>query len=128
MSLHSSLRRIGVALTMATALVGITAGAAVVDAGTSVRVTVSCNSNPERATITNRGTTTFKVTKVGSTYLPRSGEPYSVNKTLSPGQSVTYQTGYAATTNVLSHQYIYNNDARDGARVTTSVGVYTSHC
>jgi hypothetical protein len=127
-SISTAARRIGVALTLASALLGVTASVAVVDAGTSVSVSVSCNTNPERTTVKNRGTTTFTVTKVGSTYLPRSNEPFRVSKTLQPGQSITFQTGYDATRNILTRQYIYNNDTRDGAKVVTSAGIFKRYC
>ena len=90
-------------------------GAAPAAAATSVKITLKCYSNPEKTTITNNGTVTFKVTKVGSTYHPYSSEPFSVSKTLAPGQSVTYQTGNAASgAYELSHLYIYNNNGQDG--------------
>jgi hypothetical protein len=128
-SFSKTARRIGLAVTLASTLLGLTASVAVVDAGTSVSVSVRCYSNPEKTIVKNTGTTTFKVTKVGSTYQPYSYEPFSVSKTLAPGQSVTFQTGYAASgANKLTGTYIYNDNGRDGTKVVTNVGTYTKHC
>jgi len=99
-----------------------------VAATTSVHIGLSCYGHPEKTTIKNTGGTSFKINTVGSTYKPYSFEPFTVNKTLSPGQSITYQTGYTAHTNVLTHDYIYNDNGLDGARVKTTVGTYTKHC
>jgi hypothetical protein len=91
-------------------------------------VTVSCRSNPERTTITNIGARSVTITRVGSIILPRSNEPYSVTKTLQPGKSVTYQTGGAASSNVLTQQYIYDDDVKtaEGANVRISSGKFFS--
>ena len=114
------------------ALAGIAAplpGIATADAAASVKITLKCYSNPEKTTITNNGTVSFKVQKVGSTYHPYSSEPFSVNKTLAPGQSVTYQTGsHASGATKLTNNYIYVNSGQDGVRVITSVGPFTKHC
>jgi hypothetical protein len=105
------------------------AGAPSVTAASSVKITLHCYSNPEKTKITNVGTHSFKITKVGSTYQPYSYEPFRVSKTLAPGQSVTYQTGRAARgTNALTRNYIYNDNGKDGAKVVTSVGTFTKHC
>ena len=43
---------------------------------------------------------------------------------------VTFESGQKADSNVLTKQYIYNNDvgSREGARVFTSVGRYIDKC
>jgi hypothetical protein len=99
------------------------------DAAASVKITLHCYSNPELTKITNNGTVTFRVTKVGSTYQPYAAEPFSVNKTLAPGESVTYQTGRKASGPYkLYGNYIYNDNGRDGVKVVTTVGTFTKHC
>lgn len=98
------------------------------NAATSLSIVLRCYSNPEKTTIKNTGTTTFTIRTVGSTYQPYSYEPFSVGKKLLPGQSVTYQTGRAAVSNVLTRNYIYNNNGLDGVRVVTSVSKYTKRC
>ena len=57
------------------------------DAAVGVKITLSCYTNPERTKITNVGTVSFKVTRVGSTYQPYAAEPFSVGKTLAPGHA-----------------------------------------
>lgn len=94
-------------------------------------VTANCYGNPETTVIKNVGSGPVTLTSVGSLYQPRSNEPFSVSRTLQPGQSVTYQTGAAASSNVLTQQYIYNNDvgSTEGARVRTSTGAtFTDRC
>lgn len=97
-------------------------------AASSIGISVSCYSNPERTTIHNYGSKAVTVSAVGSTYKPYSDEPFAVYKRLKPGHSITYQTGYDAHSNVLTRRYIYNNDAQDGTRVRTSAGTYTKYC
>lgn len=98
-------------------------------AAVGVKITLKCYSNPEKTTITNNGTVTFKVTRLGSTYQTYSYEPFVISKTLTPGQSVTYQTGRAASgAYALSRNYIYNDNGKDGTRIRTNVGTFTKHC
>lgn len=98
-------------------------------AAVGVKITLNCYSNPEKTKVTNTGTVTFTVTRVGSTYQPYSSEPFVVSKTLRPGEYVTYQTGRAASGPYkLYGNYIYNDNGLDGARVKTSVGTFTKHC
>jgi len=105
------------------------AGSPAVAASSPVKITLACYSNPEKTTIKNVSTHSLTVKTVGSTYKPYSFEPFTVNKVLAAGKSVTYQTGSKAKgANELSHDYIYNNNGSDGARVTTSAGTFTKHC
>lgn len=99
-----------------------------VDAAPAVGIRVSCYANPETTRITNNSSSSIKVKTVGSTYQPYSNEPFWVNRTLAPGTSVTYQTGYAASRNALTRRYIYNNNGLDGARVATTIGTFTKRC
>jgi hypothetical protein len=83
--------------------------------------------NPSRSR-KNNGARSITVRKVGSTYQPYSYEPFVVTKVLGPGEAITYQTGRAASRNVLTRNYIYNDNGRDGAKVVTSVGTFTKAC
>lgn len=49
-----------------------------------------------------------------------------MNKTLAPGESVTYKTGRGAGT--IYGNYIYNDNGKDGVKVVTSIGTFTKHC
>ena len=91
-------------------------------------ISLSCYTSPERTTIHNGTSHAITIDSVGSTYKPRSNEPFSVDKHLSAGASITYQTGSGAKHNVLTHQSIYDNNGKDGARVKTSIGTFKKHC
>lgn len=96
----------------------------------SVTVSLNCVANPELTTIKNGTDKAITITRVGSIHQPLKQEPFAVNKTLKAGESVTYQTGNKATTNVLSKKLIYNNEAKsaEGARVATSAGTVEKRC
>jgi hypothetical protein len=101
------------------------------EAAPAVEVNVNCTSNPETTAITNNTNKPIKVNKVGSIYRPRPGvEPRLVNKTLKPDKTITFESGQKADSNVLTKQYIYENDvgSREGARVFTSVGRFIDKC
>ncbi|MBX3031179.1 MAG: hypothetical protein KF809_13615 [Chloroflexi bacterium] len=95
-----------------------------------ITVTVKCKSNPETLTITNKRSGSITVTKVGSTYQPRSGEPYFVYKTLAPGKSITYRFGTKRGANKLTNQFIFNDtSSREKAKVWISGrGTITRKC
>jgi hypothetical protein len=102
------------------------------EAATSNRVTVivACKANPETTWIKNNRNSRIRIRSVGSIYQPRSNEPFIVNRRLRPGKAVKFESGAAADRNVLTRQYIYNNDVgrREGARVKTSVGPIVDRC
>jgi hypothetical protein len=87
-------------------------------------IILNCHGNPETTKVTNIGTSSVTLTSITSLYAPTTSEPFHVNKTLSPGQSITYQTGsYASGTYRLSGLFIYNNNvSTEGARVKVSPG------
>jgi hypothetical protein len=102
-------------------------------AASGVSVTVTCRTNPEKVKVTNNTAAQITVTRVGSLYQPRAGEPYAVGVKLNPGRSVTFQTGQAATGNhVLTRQYIFNDSvgSTEGVRVktTASATAVTKRC
>jgi hypothetical protein len=62
---------------------------------------------------------------------PRSNEPLSVSKTLSPGQSVTYQTGCPASGYAHTYPLTYADaaGAAEGVNVKLSTGkVFSKRC
>jgi hypothetical protein len=111
---------IAAALTLGVAVSPVSAG--------SVSIGLHCYSNPELTTVHNYTGHGITVNSVGSTYHPYSFEPFYVYHYLAAGNSITYQTGRAAYRHVLTHDYIYNNNGLDGARVRTTVGTFTKHC
>lgn len=100
------------------------------EAAPAVQVNVNCTSNPERTAVKNNTNSSIKVNKVSSINDPRSNEPFTVNRTLKAGKTITFKSGPNARSNVLTRQYIYDNDAgsREGARVSTSVGRFVDKC
>lgn len=122
------------ALVALTLLGGLTYGAhgAAALVGT-ITLTLDCNGNPERTTITNGTDTVLDLSGFAVTSLvnPRQGvEPFRLSGTLAPGAAITYQTGSAATGgNVPTRQSIYvNTDPSEGARLTTPYGDLTVLC
>jgi hypothetical protein len=101
-----------------------------VEAASKVNVSVDCRSNPETTRVENNTNHRIKVRKVGSIYKPRSNEPFRVRETLRPGRAVVFESGGDANRNVLTRQYIYNNDVgrKEGARVATSEGRFRDRC
>lgn len=104
-----------------------------VDAATpALTITLDCYSSREKTTIRNNRSTTVTIRTVGSLYKPYSNEPFSVNRKLAAGKSVTYYTGSGASYSVsttLTQRNIYNNTvSSEGARVTSSVGTFAKRC
>jgi hypothetical protein len=101
-------------------------------AAPGLTVSVDCFSSREKTTIKNNRSTTVTIRTVGSLYKPYSNEPFSVNRKLAAGKSITYYTGSGATYSVsttLTRRNIYNNSiSSEGARVTSSVGTFTRRC
>lgn len=129
------LATLGPVALLAVALVGSTwtVTASSVQASTpALTITLDCYSSRERTTIRNNRSTTVTVRTVGSLYKPYSNEPFSVNRRLAAGKSVTYYTGSGASYSssfTLTRRNIYNNTASgEGARVTSSVGTFTKRC
>lgn len=96
----------------------------------AVTVTVACTTNPEKTVVKNNSPSALTVKTVGSIDDPRDNEPFTVNRSLAGGATITFQSGSAATSNVLTRQHIYDNDAgtAEGARVATSVGTWVDRC
>ncbi|QIN82789.1 hypothetical protein GBA63_09100 [Rubrobacter tropicus] len=91
---------------------------------------VNCTGNPEITRVTNNTRRAITVKAVGSVHQPRSNEPFRVNRTLKRGKTVAFESGYAANSNTLTRQYIYDNEVgrNEGARVYTSVGGFVDRC
>ena len=96
----------------------------------AVSVSVGCDGNPETTRVHNNANHSVKIRSVGSVYQPRSNEPFHVSRNLGAGKAITFETGYAANSNTLTRQYIYNSDvgSKEGARVATSVGTFVDRC
>ncbi len=88
-------------------------------------MTVACNATPEITRVENNRNRRITIKQVGSIYQPRSNEPFTVNRTLRANGTFRFESGSHANQNVLTRQYIYNNDVgnKEGARVTMGSGV-----
>lgn len=95
----------------------------------NVVVTISCRTNPERVTITNRRATAISVISIGSRYQPRQDEPFEVSRRLGPGARVTYRFGPSTGPNRLSRRFIFNDTSRrEAVRVRLPGGVIVKPC
>jgi hypothetical protein len=127
-------RLLGGILTLALMAAGLPAllpGSA--DAATpALTVTLDCYSSRERTTIKNNRSATVTIRTVGSLYKPYSNEPFSVNRKLAAGKSVTFYTGSGASyssSTTLTRRNIYNNTvSTEGVRVTSSAGSFSKRC
>jgi hypothetical protein len=90
----------------------------------ALTVTVACKATPETTRVENNRNRNITISTVGSIYQPRSNEPFRVNRTLRANRTIRFESGSGANQNVLTGQYIYNNDvgSREGARVRTGSG------
>ena len=99
----------------------------------AVTVTVGCTTNPETTRVKNNRSVAITIRTVGSIYQPRSNEPFYVNRRIAAGGTVTFKSGYAASSTsslTLTRQYIYENNVgtSEGAKVATSVGTFYDRC
>jgi hypothetical protein len=107
-----------------------TAAAPTAADSSKVKIDLSCDTTPEKTTITNRSNDDFKVESVGSLVDRTNKEPYNVNETLKKGQSITLESGPDARGgDVLTKQELYDDTAnREGAKVNTSIGTFKQRC
>ncbi len=100
-----------VAVISALALIGTYSGGAEAR-GTRVRLTVECHNNPERLTVANIGRLSLSI--VGISTLGGGMEEETIRRVsdkLSPGESITYESGSAASgPNVLTRKFIFDRD------------------
>ncbi len=126
-------RMLGAILALAVVAVGLPiVGPSTAEAATGLTVTLDCYSSRERVTIKNTRSATVTIRTVGSLYKPRSNEPFTVNRKLAAGKSVSYYSGSGASASsayTLTRQSIFNNDiATEGVRVTSSIGTFSKRC
>jgi hypothetical protein len=103
-----------------------------VQAASGLSLSLDCYSSRERITIKNPRTTTVTIRTIGSLYKPYSNEPFTVNRKLAAGKSVTYYTGSGASATssmTLTRRNIFNNSvSTEGVRVTSSIGTFSRRC
>ncbi|MCC6703819.1 MAG: L,D-transpeptidase family protein [Thermomicrobiales bacterium] len=90
-----------------------------------LEVTMDCKNLPEWVKIKNVGQGPVTITGLESLYDKKPIEPFTLNKTLQPGQGVIYRSGTTGNyANVLTSQYLYspNVGESEGARIFTKTG------
>ncbi len=92
----------------------------------SLTISVSCETDPETVTVTNNLGGTLNVVTIGSLDDPRSDEPFflpdsGLDFQVPDGGSITYEAGDAADENILTNNFIFDNDAEDEG-VEVSIG------
>jgi len=125
----------GVALTLTATVVGAgLAGPSAALAGPGnapqIKIDLECDSTPEIIKLTNRGSKDITIESVGSLLDRDNSEPYNVNETLKPGQSLKLESGEDARGgNRLTGQELFDDESnRDGAKVNTSNGTFKERC
>jgi hypothetical protein len=88
---------------------------------TKLTLSMDCAGYPETTTIKNTGQGPAQLTKLWTTWDQNGNEPYSVNRTLQPGQSITYQSGPGSWSNILTSQEIYTEYAGSAERLYVQV-------
>jgi hypothetical protein len=98
-----------------------------------ILLTISCDSRPERTTISNLTNETLNFTgwTLGTRVRPRGNEPFALSGTLAPGAQVTYETGPDAIPGrlTLAEVKIYDaDDPQEGAILETPYGTLQVLC
>lgn len=90
-----------------------------------LEITIDCKNVPEWVKIKNVGLGPVTITGLESLYQKKPIEPFTLNKTLQPGQGVIYRSGTTGNyANVLTSQYLYSPGvgSAEGARIFTKTG------
>ncbi|MGH2533478.1 MAG: L,D-transpeptidase family protein [Thermomicrobiales bacterium] len=95
-------------------------------------LSINCAGSPETTTIRNVGNGPIRLSQLSTTWDRNGNEPYNLNnRALYPGQSITYQSGPGASSNVLTNQQIYTEAAGTAERVNVRLDtgkVFTKSC
>ncbi|CAA9562431.1 MAG: hypothetical protein AVDCRST_MAG88-1610 [uncultured Thermomicrobiales bacterium] len=120
-----------VAVVLATGAVAAPVRAHATIAGTS-GLAIDCGANPETSTISNGTDEALDLARfaLGTLHQPRTNEPFRLSGTLAPGAGITFQSGERAAANVLTRQFIHDNDQpeREGAVLLTPFGELRVPC
>ena len=129
------LRRLPTVVAFAVMLVATVAGAGLAPAPAAagapqIRIALDCDGTPEKTSITNISGKEVTIESVGSLFDRTNREPFNVNETLKPGQSITLESGEDARGgDRLTGQELYDDESnRDGAKVHTSIGTFKERC
>lgn len=94
-------------------------------------ITLKCATSPETVRVTNTGSDPISLLEFETLVDQIAGEPFTLSRTLKPGQTAIFQTGAGAQYGtVLTPRFIFTNTAwdKEGLKLTTSAGVATKTC
>lgn len=96
-----------------------------------IQISLKCNTSPETIRVMNVGTGNILLKGIATYLDPIAEEPFSVGRTLKPGQTAIFQAGQGAQYGtVLTSRYIFTNSGYDaeGVRISTSAGKAVKMC
>ncbi len=74
-------------------------------------MSVSCTTNPEQVSIANNlEELPISIVEISSIDDPRENEPFFIGEEIGPGETITFESGDAADDNLLTNQFIFDNE------------------
>ncbi len=113
------------ALLSALALLTLLAVPAFAEGGADgdITISVSCTGNPEMVSITNNlDELPISIVQISSIDDPRDNEPFFIGEEIGPGETLTFESGDAADDNVLTNQFIFDDDNLENEGVIVRIG------
>ncbi len=91
--------------------------------GGDITISVSCTGNPEMVSITNNlDELPISIVQISSIDDPRDNEPFFIGEEIGPGETLTFESGDAADDNVLTNQFIFDDDNLENEGVIVRIG------
>ncbi len=91
--------------------------------GGDITISVSCTTNPEQLSITNNlRELPISIVEISSIDDPRENEPFFIGEEIGPGETITFESGDAADENVLTNQFIFDNENLENEGVIVRIG------
>lgn len=88
-----------------------------------ITISVSCTGNPEEVTVTNNlDDLPISIVEISSIDDPRENEPFFIGEEIGPGESITFESGDAADDNVLTEQFIFDDENLENEGVIVRIG------
>ncbi len=91
--------------------------------GVDITISVSCTTNPEQVSIANNlRELPISIVEISSIDDPRENEPFFIGEEIGPGETITFESGDAADENVLTNQFIFDNENLENEGVIVRIG------
>lgn len=88
-----------------------------------ITISVSCTTDPETVSIANNlDDLPISIVEISSIDDPRENEPFFVGEEVAAGESITFESGSAADVNVLTEQFIFDDDNLENEGVVVRIG------